>query len=285
MRDVSEVKSRPAEDPTRPGSGRASRGCGRPGIYRVLTVATLALFAGSALRAQADDAKAALKAMADYVSSQKTIELTYDSDLEIITPQLEKIQFASSGEILLARPDKLRAHRVGGFSDVSLVFDGKTVSILGKGINGYAQIESPGTVDQLFAALRSGIGVSLPGADLLLSNAYETLVAGVLEAKRLGPGVVDGRECEHLAFRNFDTDWQLWVETGDRPIPRKMVITSKTVNGAPQYTLRVKSWKTGVAPAADAFAFVAPAGATKLDPAALEGLDELPQAAPGGAKP
>lgn len=256
---------------------------GRPGFQRAAMLAALLLFCGSALSAQAGDAKAVLKAMTDYVGSLKTLELTYDSDLEIITPQLEKLQFASSGEILLARPDKLRAHRMGGFADVALVFDGKTLSILGRNINGYAQIESPGTVDQLVAALRAGLGVALPGADLLLTNAYETLTAGVLEAKWMGPGIIDGRPCEHLAFRNFDTDWQLWVETGDRPIPRKMVITSKTVNGAPQYTLRVKSWKSDVVPAADAFAFTVPAGAKKLDPEALGELDELPRAAAGGA--
>ena len=81
----------------------------------------------------------------------------------------------------------------------------------------------------------------LPGADLLLSNSYDALVAGVKEAKHIGRGVIDGRECEHLAFRNFDTDWQLWVEVGEKPIPRKLVITSKTLNSAPQYTLRVKT--------------------------------------------
>jgi hypothetical protein len=57
----------------------------------------------------------------------------------------------------------------------------------------------------------------------------------------MGRGVIDGVECEHLAFRNFDTDWQLWVEVGDRPIPRKLVITSKTISGGPQYTVRVKA--------------------------------------------
>ncbi len=83
-------------------------------------------------------------------------------------------------------------------------------------------------------------------ADLLLTNSYDTLVADVMEAKHIGRGVIDGRECEHLAFRNFDTDWQLWVEVGAQPIPRKIVITSKTLNSAPQYTLRVTSWKTDV---------------------------------------
>ena len=226
--------------------------------------------------AQENDARLILKAMSDYVGSQKTIEVTFDSSIEVITPELEKIQFTSSGEGLLSRPDRLRARRLGGYSDVALFFDGKTVSILDRDNNGYARFSGPVTVDQLITLLRAGHGVALPGMDLLLGNAYETLIADVLEARYIGRGIIDGRECEHLAFRNFDTDWQLWVEAGDRPIPRKMVITSKTVNGAPQYTVRVKGWATGIEPAADAFTFVPPAGAQVLDPNALIHLDEIP---------
>ena len=251
----------------------------------LLTVMAAASLLTTTVLAQEKDAKAILRAMSDYVASQKTIELSFDSDIEVITPELEKIQFTNSGDALLSRPDKLRAHRVSGHADVMMVFDGKTVSILGKNLNGYAQFEAPGTVDQLIAALRAGHGVALPGADLLLSNSYEVLVAGVKEAKHIGRGIIDGVECEHLAFRNFDTDWQLWVEVGDKPIPRKLVITSKTLNNAPQYTLRVKSWKTDVQPAQDAFAFVPPAGAKKLSSDALIELDELPQPAAEGGNP
>jgi len=253
-------------------------------LFAMLALVLVASLAAAPARAQpqASDAKSILKAMSNYVSSQKTIELKFDSDIEVITPELEKIQFTNSGEALLSRPDKLRAHRVGGYADVALYFDGKTVSVYGKHINGYAQFDAPGTVDHLIEALRAGHGIALPGADLLQSNSYEILVAGVKEAKHIGRGVIDGRECEHLAFRNFDTDWQLWVEVGKRPIPRKLVITTKTVNGAPQYTLRVKGWKTGVEPAPDAFAFVPPAGAKKLSPDALIELDELPQGAQEG---
>ena len=245
-----------------------------------MILAAALLATASVAQAKEGDAKAILKAMSDYVGSQKTVELTFDSDIEIITPELEKIQFTNSGEALVSRPDKLRAHRVGGYADVALFFDGKTVSVYGKNINGYAQFEGPSTIDQLVEALRQGRGVALPGADLLLAQPYDALVAGVIEAKHIGRGVIDGRECEHLAFRNVDTDWQLWVEVGERPVPRKMVITSKTVKNAPQYTLRVKGWKTDAEPAPDAFQFQPPAGAAKLSPDALNGLDELPQAAP-----
>jgi hypothetical protein len=137
-------------------------------------------------------------------------------------------------------------------------------------------------LDQLIHALREGHGIALPGADLLLSNSYDLLVTDVLEAKIIGRGVIDGVECDHLAFRNFDTDWQLWVQLGDRPIPRKLVITSKTLNCAPQYTLRVKQWKTDVEPSPETFSFAPPKGAKILDPNALIELDELPPGAPQG---
>ena len=258
------------------------------GYWRVaLVCAVLALaliVTGTDSRAADNGARAILKDMSDYVGSQQTIELTFDSDIEVITPQLEKIQFSNSGEALLSRPDKLHAHRASGHADVELFFDGKKAVIFGKDINGYAEFEAPGTVDQLIEAMRAGHGVAMPGADLLLTRSYDVLVADVMEAKYLGRAIIDGRECEHLAFRNFDTDWQLWVEAGKQPIPRKMVITSKTMNSAPQYTLRIKSWKTGVDPAPDAFSFEPPAGAEKLGQDALIELDELPQGAPGGGK-
>ncbi|HYN42645.1 MAG TPA: DUF2092 domain-containing protein [Thermoanaerobaculia bacterium] len=230
-------------------------------------------------------AKAILKSMSDWMGSQKSLDLTFDSDIEIITPQLEKIQFTNSGSMLLVRPDRFRGHRVGGYADVELVFDGKTASVLAKNINSYTQIEMPGTVDQMIAAMRAGHGVAMPFGDFLLSRPYDVLVADVLEAKHIGRGVIDGTECEHLAFRNGETDWQVWVEVGPKPMPRKIVITSKTMAAAPQYTVRIKSWKTDVTPAAGTFAFVPPAGAKKLPPDALIDLDELPQMEPmGGVK-
>ena len=241
-------------------------------------VATLAAAPVVSL-AQEGDAKAILKAMSDYVGSQETIELTFDSAIEIITPQLEKIQFTNSGGALLRRPDKLHAHRVGGYADVEMFYDGKTTSVYGRHVNGYAQFEAPGSVDDLIHALREGHGIALPGADLLLTNSYAVLAEDIQEAKHIGRGVIGGVECEHLAFRNFDTDWQLWVEVGANPIPRKMIVTSKTMNSAPHYTLQVKEWKTGVTPADDAFTFSPPAGASTLSPEALVELDELPPGA------
>jgi hypothetical protein len=223
-----------------------------------------------------DDAAQILKAMSDYVSGQQSVSLTFNSDIEVITPEIQKIQFASSGKLLLRRPDKLRANRTGGYTDVEIVFDGKTITIFGKNLNAYAQSDVAGNVDKLVDVLRDQYSLEFPGADLLLSNPYEVLMADVLEAKHIGQGVVDGIECEHLAFRNQDTDWQLWVEMGDHPIPRKFVITSKATAAAPQYTLLIRDWKTDAEIGADAFAFQPPTQVKKVELKELREIDEVP---------
>ena len=263
-------------------SGSCVLGRATARLLFVLLLTAGSVVAGTDVGEPLDDARLILKAMSDYVSSQQNIELAFDSAIEVITPELEKIQFTSSGSAIVSRPNKIRAHRVGGFSEVELYFDGKIASIHGKSVNGYTQIEASGTLDDLIHALRAGHGVALPAADLLLTNSYDVLIADVLEAKYLGRGVIAGVECEHLAFRNFDTDWQIWVAVGDSPAPRKLVITSKTLNSAPQYSVTITGWKTGVEPASDAFAYIPPEGAELLPPDGLIELDELPQELPTG---
>jgi len=253
---------------------------------RQLAIAASAIaafgFAGLSV-SRADDATAGkiLKAMSDYIGAQKSFSVTFDSDIEVITQDLQKIQFDSSGQVLLSRPDKLRASRLGGYADVELVFDGKTATLLDKASNAYFQTEAAGSVDQLINKLRNELAIELPGADILNGNVYDTLMANVVDAKYIGRGVIDGVECEHLAFRDADTDWQIWVELGARPIPRKYVITSKAVTAAPQYTLRIKEWRTDPA-APDAFAFHPPQGAKAVALADLRHLDEVPEGTVAG---
>jgi hypothetical protein len=248
------------------------------------SAAILVLSAGQG--AQAQDAAKVLKAMTDYTAGQKSISATFDSDIEIITPELQKIQFASSGQFKLSRPDKLRIRRTGGYADVELIYDGKTLSMYGNNAKSYVQGDAPGTVDQVIDTLQAKTGAAMPGTDLLLTKSYDELMTDVIEGRHIGQGVVDGVECEHLAFRGVDTDWQIWVESGARPVPRKYVITSKTLAGAPQYTLRIKDWKTDAVAEADAFVFKPPADATKvsLDSSIMMEFDELPLGRPAGAK-
>jgi len=106
--------------------------------------------------AQADDAaiKALVKSMSDYLAAQKSISFDMETDLEIVTKDGQRLSLASSGAIELSRPDKIRAERKGGFADIEAVYDGKTLSLLGKNLNLYTQIPIAGDLDHLVGELR-----------------------------------------------------------------------------------------------------------------------------------
>ena len=119
--------------------------------------------------------------------------------------------------------------RHGGFADVEAVFDGRSLSLFNKDANLFGQVDVPGTIDHLIDELRDKYHKPVPGADLLLSNVYDQLMPTVIDTKDLGSGVIGGVECDHLAFRTEQVDWQIWIAEGARPYPCRYVITSKLV--------------------------------------------------------
>src|SRR6266404_7397748 len=242
----------------------------------VLAVAAAGTASVSVARADEAQAKSLLKAMSDYLAAQKTISFEYDSNLEIVTTQQQKIGLASSGTLTLERPDKLHATRIGGFANVEMVFDGKTLTLLGKNANLYAQVEAPGTIDHLVDELRDKYHRPVPAADLLMSDPYKELMPLVTDVKDLGSGVIRGMECDHLAFRTKEVDWQIWIAQGARPYPCRYIITSKKIRGWPQYTLDIRGWKAGTEVASDGFKLEIPPGAQKLMPGEVPDIDEVP---------
>ena len=246
-----------------------------------LSAAALALMLGLGMppEARADDAyaKTQLKVMSDYLAAQKAISFGFDANYEVVTKDKQKLALASSGKITLNRPDKIRATRSGGFADVEMLFDGKMLTVLGKTANLYTQVDVPGTLDHLVDELRDKYHRPLPGADLLLSNVYDVLMADVVDAKDLGSGVIGGVECDHLAFRTNDVDWQIWIAQGKRPYPCRYVITTKLVDQAPQYSVQIRDWKTGGKVASDNFAFKNATSAKKIDLKDLPDAGDMPK--------
>jgi hypothetical protein len=201
------------------------------------------------------EAKKILKAMSDFMAAQKSLSADFDTVFEVVTPTAQKLGLASSGTVTLVRPDKIRVARTGGFADFEILYDGKAVTLLGKNANLYTQTAAPGTIDQLIDALRDKFKRPLPGADLLMTNSYDELMQDVYDSKDLGSGVISGVECDTLAFRKKDVDFQIWVAQGEHPYPCRYVVTSRQVKGDPQYTIQFRDWKFGNAVAPDDFVF------------------------------
>jgi hypothetical protein len=132
---------------------------------------SLMVLLGTAAVVSADeaDAKRILKAMSDYMGAQKSLSFEFDAVLEVVTTDEQILALASSGTVTLYRPDKLRVTRAGGFADVEMFFDGKMLTLLGKNLNQYTQLDVPGTIDHLIDELRDTYQRPLPAADFWVS--------------------------------------------------------------------------------------------------------------------
>jgi hypothetical protein len=214
--------------------------------YMSTVVLSLIILFGTSAVIKADeaDAKRILKSMSEYMAAQESLSFEFDATLEVITQDDQKLALASSGTATLRRPDKIHVIRSGGFADVEMSFDGKMLTLLGKNHNLYTQIEVPGTINHLVDKLRDKYNRPLPAADLLLSNSYDELMRDVIDIKDLGSGVIGGIECDYLAFRTKEVDWQIWIAQGDSPFPYRYIITSKLLSKGPQYTIQFRNWKT-----------------------------------------
>jgi hypothetical protein len=251
----------------------------KPG-YRTLLLAGSLIGAMQPVYARADDARELLKSMSDFMAKQETLSFDYNSSVEVVSPEFQKLQFASSGSVSLERPERINVTRIGGFADLQTVYDGNTLTVYAKNANQYAQLPAKGTLDDLGALLESA-GAEPPGADILGSDVFGTLMEDVTDAKHISSAYVDGVECEYLAFRNRDVDWQIWIQSGDEPLPLRYVVTSKHEPQAPQYTLETRNWKRGSTAASTDFAFVPPAGAKAVDLSEIVDVHEIPSADAG----
>ena len=253
----------------------------KPSTGRWLPAAAMAvafgLSAGSALAADAisRDADEVLRAMSKFLGSAKAFSVSADIGNEIITDAGQKLQLNSHASLLIERPSRIQVTRKGGFADVLMNYDGAKLTVYGKTLNAYLQKDVVGTIDQAIREIERGTGLVMPGADLLLSDPYVVLTSGVVSSSYHGVAYFGDIEAHHLAFRTSEVDLQIWVKTGDEPLPLKYVITTKWLTGAPQYSVQLSNWNLKPLVVANRFRFVAPSGATKLESMSVDQTGEL----------
>lgn len=247
------------------------------GLRAIPLAVALSLAGGTAMAAEAinPDADAILRAMSKFMAGTKAFSVNADISNEIITQESQKLQFNSSATAVLERPSRLHVARQGGFVDAEVSYDGKSLTLYGKKVNAYVQQALTGGIDDAINALEIGIGINLPGSDLLTSDPYARLSSGIISSGYYGTEIVGGIESHHLAFRTAKVDWQLWVKAGDEPLPMKYVITTKFLAGAPQYSVQFSNWNLKPAVNASRFTFVAPKGAEKLERLAVDETGEI----------
>jgi hypothetical protein len=206
-----------------------------------------------------------LKASTAFLASQKRFSVTTRNTIEVVLTSGQKLQFGTATTGSVQRPNKLRAERKGDLVDQIFLYDGRSLTLYNSGQKYYATVAAPGTLEQMLDFARTSLDVIAPGSDLLYANAYEVLMENATSGFVVGKSVVEGVRCDHLAFRGVGVDWQIWIEEGARPLPRKWVITSTDIAGAPQFEVVMTSWTLAPQFSEQTFVFTPGKDARKVD--------------------
>ena len=210
-------------------------------------------------------ADSVLRQMSDYMDTLEQFTVRAENGMDTMLPSGQTLQLGRSMEISVRRPDRLRGNINGGRYDQEFYYDGKTLTLYQEDQNCYATIEAPPTIEETLDFTREDLELYCPGGDLLYRNLYSILTEDVISGSYVGMSVVGGTKCHHLAFRGNEVDWQIWIEGKDRPLPKKFIVTSKWVTGAPQFTLIINSWDLSPEFTKNTFTFEPPKDAHKID--------------------
>lgn len=209
-------------------------------------------------------ADALLRQMSEDLASTRQFQFDAAHVQEVVTEDGQKIQILAQARVAVQRPGKLRSDRIGPVADLTLYYDGKNLAIHGERTNLYASAKAPPRLDDAIEFARDRLGVEAPGADLLYEDVYAGLMEDVVSGAYIDKEPVGDRMCHHLAYRGNETDWQIWIEDGPRALPCRYVITSKKIEGAPQYSVELTNWDVSPDFPAGHFTFTPPRDATKI---------------------
>ena len=207
--------------------------------------------------------------MGEFLAKLPRFALEAEETFDEIEAGEPKSELTNVRRVAVVRPDHLAADATGDTLNRAAWYDGKSMSILDKEHNTYATVDAPPTIDATLDMLQEKYDVVLPLADLVSADPYAVLSAGVTYGRYLGVHLAEGVPCHHLVFAQETIEWQIWIDAGEQPLPRKLAITYVLEPGEPQYTATIRRWKLDPVFPDGLFTFVTPEGAQKIDAAVM----------------
>jgi hypothetical protein len=207
-----------------------------------------------------------LKSMSDYLTAMQQFSYKSNGVFEVVDNNNKKSKQNYSAEVFVKRPNKLRVNVKNDKRDASVFYDGSKFSVLGKNANMYAEADAPSTLDAALDSAREKFLLDPPGSDILYTNPYKGLMEEVTHGQLLDEAMVNGKACNHLAFKSKEVDWEVWVQKGSAPLPLRYKIISKNEPERPEFTVDFTDWKQGTGPdfADQQFVLAPPANSKKI---------------------
>lgn len=218
------------------------------------------------------DALEALKDMSTYLGTLNAFEVRADTTRDLVTENGHRVQLGGVSDYKVRRPNAFRIDVTTDYKQRQFFYDGKQFTVYAPTLGYYASTPAPATILQTIDAVESRFGIDLPLDDLFRWNDPSSHQAEQLSSGWfVGPATVDGVATDHYAFREKDKniDWEIWIQQGDKPLPRKLVIVDRSDEARPAYSALL-TWNTSPTLAADAFTFRPAPDAKQIRLVALE---------------
>jgi len=213
-----------------------------------------------------------VRQMSDRLAGVTALALEAEEVYDEVPADAPRQQLACVRRVAMRRPGRLAGDASGDARNGSFWFDGQTFTAIDREQNVWASGTVPPTIDAALDWVFDQTGTAVPLADFLYANAYDRLMADVQRGVYLGVHEAAGVPCHHLTFEQATIDWQLWIDAGADPLPRKLVITYKTEDEVPQYSVTIRKWNLAAQLPDALFHFTPPEGARRIDVPALAGL-------------
>ena len=205
----------------------------------------------------------ALDKMGAYLRTLNSFEIRSDDTIDEVLESGQKLQFASTTHLRVRRPDRMWAEMASDRKTREFFYDGKTFTLWGPRNKLYASVPAPATLIELVERAEDRYALVLPLADLFRWGTEPTRRDAIQGAIHVGPALLGGIPCDHFAFRQEGVDWQVWIQKGDSPLPRKLVITTTDEEAQPQYVSEL-DWNLAPALNEKMFTFVPPADSHRI---------------------
>ena len=206
-----------------------------------------------------------LKQMSDFLGKIQRFSVRVSDTADETSESGPMIQITTDRTIRVARPSRLQVDVSGDRAERRIVYDGRAVSWHDVQQETYGILEAPDNLDEMLDFLAEQYGATIPIADLFYSDSYNAMIPASETGRYLGHQAVGGIDCHHLAFEGGVIDWQVWIDTGEQPLPHKLVITYKLSNGNPRYRAILKDWNLAPEFSERHFEFRPPPDAKRLD--------------------
>jgi hypothetical protein len=206
-----------------------------------------------------------VRKMAALLAGSKGFALEAEEIYDEVPDQSPRRQLANRRHVALRRPDRLAGDATGDAVNRSVWYDGKTFTAFDKEQNTWAAAEVPSTVDGALDAILERTGMVIPLADFLYTDVYDRLMSSVQRGEYLGIHEAAGVPCHHLSFEQDTIDWQIWIDAGPEPLPRKLVIAYKTEDEVPQYSVTIRKWNLKATLPDALFRVEVPPGAKRVE--------------------